>query len=59
MVFRIIKIVFKIVYNRNEKEKSLKIYLEQSDIAEDLYKRILRERKVEEQLGMSLKYIVY
>jgi len=40
-----------IVYNRNEKEKSLKIYLEQSDIAEDLYKRILRERKVEEQLG--------
>merc|ERR1711953_272231 len=40
-----------IIYNRNEKEKSLKIYLEQSDIAEDLYKRILRERKVEEQLG--------
>lgn len=40
-----------IVYNRNEKEKLLKIYLEQSDIAEDLYKRILRERKVEEQLG--------
>lgn len=40
-----------IVYNRNDKERTLKVYLEQSDIAEDIYKRILLERKVEEQLG--------
>jgi len=40
-----------IIYNRNEKERTLKVYLEQSAIAEDVYKRILLERKVEEQLG--------
>ena len=44
-------ITLKIVYTRNEKERTLKIYLEQSDVAEDVYKRILLERKVEEQLG--------
>ena len=43
--------VLQIVYTRNEKERTLKIYLEQSDVAEDVYKRILLERKVEEQLG--------
>ena len=42
---------FQIIYNRNEKERTLKVYLEQSAIAEDVYKRILLERKVEEQLG--------
>jgi hypothetical protein len=45
------KTAYRLFIQKNEKERNLKIYLEQSDVAEDIQKRILLERKVEEQLG--------